>query len=119
MGESLDTLMKDVSKSNFDEQMKKLCDKIMDEERPKFADPDWEPRGPNMFLAIQVPDELNHSFLCLEREMKEVYIISLMNKPKNKFTNLKRRRVWEVNEDKPEKILKFFAETLQYVKGVK
>lgn len=117
---NIDKIIQDVSKSTLDEQMKKLCDKIMEEERPKFTDPDWEPRGPNTFLAIQIEDPKNHSFLCLEREMKEVYIICLMNKPRNKFTNLKRRRVWEVNEDKAEKILKFFAETLKIVKeGVK
>jgi len=116
---TLSEIMKTVHTSDLDEQMKKLCDQIMDEERPKFNDPQWEPRGPNTFLSIQCnkPDDLEVSYLTLEREMKEKYIIVLMSKPLRKQTCLKRKRVWEVNESKPEKILKFYAETLKYVKG--
>jgi len=53
----------------------------------------------------------------LEREAKEKYIISQWSKL-NSATILKRKKVWEVGDlGKAEKILKFYAETLKYVRG--
>lgn len=115
----LDELLVKLEKSSLDEQVKQICDQIMAEERPKFNNREAEPTGPNIFLAIQCNKFENSltSFLTLEREMKEKYIVVLMAKNSKKDAILKRQKVWEINENKAEKILKFFAETLKFVKG--
>jgi hypothetical protein len=117
----LDEILTKVEKSELDEQLKVVCDQIMTEETEKFTDPNDQPQGPNIFLAIQFSDKNNISFLCLERELKEKYIVSLWSKKRSNKINetiaMKRKKVWEVTEVKVEKILKFYAETLKYVRG--
>jgi hypothetical protein len=115
---TLTEILKQVEKSTVDEQIKKICDQIMTEERPKFLNPESEPKGPNIFLAIQCNKEgsKNVSFVTLEREMKEKYIITFMTAPISKKNNLKRRKVWDVTESKPEKVLKYFSEVLNFTK---
>jgi len=115
----LKELLELVSKSELDEQVKQICDQIMVEEKSKFAHPDDEPKGPNIFLSIEFPDKKYISYLCLERESKEKYIISVWSKlyTNKNIDSMKRKRVWEVVEVKAEKILKFYAETLKYVRG--
>jgi len=112
----LNELLQQLSKSELDEQVKRICDQIMIEETPKFTVPNDQPVGPNIFLAIQFNEEIGINFLCLERESKETYIISLWSKKKTN-EQIKRKKVWEVTENKAEKILKFYAETLKYVRG--
>ena len=113
----LNELLQLTSKSELDEQIKQICDEIMVEEKPKFENPKDEPVGSNIFLAVQFLDKNNISFLCLERESKEKYIVSLWSKHKHGI-NMNRKKVWEVLESgKAEKIIKFYAETLKFVKG--
>lgn len=115
----LEELLEKTVKSMLDEQMKQICDQIMAEEKPKFTKPTFEPIGPNIFLAIQCSKETDIlvSYLVLEREMKEKYIVVLMGQNTKKDNILRRQKVWEVKEDKAEKILKFYAEKLKFVKG--
>ena len=114
----LSELLQMVSKSQLDEQVKQISDQIMAEERPKFKNPTNEPVGSNIFLAIEYEDKGNISFLCLERESKENYIVTSWSKFRDSaISAMKRKRVWETNFDKAEKLLKFYAETLKYVRG--
>ena len=113
----LDEILKNVEKSELDEQVKIVSDKIMEEELPKFSHPEDKPEGPNMFLAIEFDDRRNHSsFLCLERESKEIYILSIWTK-RNIDDNIKRKQVWNINEIQPGKIFKFYAEKLKFLRG--
>jgi hypothetical protein len=111
----LTELLEQTSKSALDEQLKIVCDQIMIEEKPKFINTFDIPTGPNIFLAIQYQDGSNISFLCLEREEKEKYIVSVWSKKRTE--PIKRKKVWDVHEHKSEKILKYYAEKLKYVKG--
>ena len=107
-----------VSKSELDSQVKQICDQIMIEEKPKFKYPELEPKGSNMFLSIEYLENKNISYLCLEREAKEKYIVSVWtNKISLKPKNLKRATVWEVTDNKVEKIIKFYAEKFKFVRG--
>ena len=119
MATILDELLEKTVKSMLDDQMKQICDQIMEEEKPKFTKPAFEPVGSNIFLAIQCSKEndILVSYLVLEREMKEKYIVVLMGQNTKKDNALRRQKVWEVKEDKAEKILKFYAEKLKFVKG--
>lgn len=113
----LNDLLEQVSKSELDEQIKQICDQIMVEETKNFVHPFDKPEGSNMFLAVEFKDPKNSvSYLCLEREAKEKYIVSLWAK-KKQTDIMKRKQVWEVIEAKTEKILKFYASTLKYVRG--
>lgn len=113
----LDELIKEIEKSNIDEQVKIICDQIMQEEIPKFQHPDDRPEGPNIFLSIEFDDKQKYaSFLCLERESKETYILSLWIK-KNVGDQIKRKQVWVVDVFEPKKIIKFYAEHLKFFRG--
>ena len=114
----LNELLESLSKSDLDSQVKQICDEIMKEERPNFLNKHDEPIGSNIFLAVQFKDKGSISFLCLERESKETYIISLWSKSSGTTGSLKRKKVWTVEKyNQPEKILKFYAENLKYVRG--
>jgi hypothetical protein len=106
------------SKVGLEEKVKRICDAIMKEESPKFkSDEKSRPKGPNIFLAIELWKKEGtdrFEFLCLEREFKENFIVSLISCPP-----IRRLKVWEVNEDNEKKILQYFAEILKYVKGEK
>lgn len=119
MGTILNELLNETSKSEFDEQLKIICDKIMEEEINSFKNPDEKPKGANIFLSIQFYNKLNEiNFLCLEREMRKTYIISIWSKRKISSKNsIARRKSFEVTEYKIEKILNKFAEILKDLKG--
>lgn len=119
----LDEVFKSIAKSTLDEQVKIICDQIMTEERPKFLNPQYEPVGPNIFLAVEFSDAKTINYLCLERESKEKYIVVVWSKSsslKNVHDSIKRKKVYELNDPKissAEKIIEFYAKTLKYVRG--
>ena len=113
----LEEIISKFPNSELDEKVKIICDQIMTEETPKFTNPEDRPEGSNIVLAVQVNDKKNISFLCLERETKKSYIVSLWSKKNTTADTMKRKKVWEVVEVKAEKIIKFYAETLKYVRG--
>ena len=114
----LNELLEMTKNSDLDLKVKQISDEIMKEERPKFANKSDEPIGANIFLAVQFDDNGATSFLCLERELAETYIVSLWARLKNTQGSLKRKRTCEAKDtSKAEKILKFYAETLKYVRG--
>jgi len=113
----LDELIKEIEKSDVDEQVKIICDQIMQEEIPKFQHPDDRPEGPNIFLSIEFDDKQKYaSFLCLERESKETYILSVWIKRKSD-DQIKRKDVWIVTVSEPKKIIKLYAEKLNFLRG--
>jgi hypothetical protein len=117
----LTELLDSIPKSEFDEKVKIICDKIMLEERS--ADKQYMPIGANIFLAVQFgkPSSSMVNFLCLEREMKETYIVSLWEKTRSRTNQAtKRIQTWPVpvtESGSAEKILKFYALKLKYLKG--
>ena len=118
MGELLNELLSEIEKEPLDEQVKIICDKIMDEEIPdikKYVGP----QGPNIFLSLEVDSTKNDIlFLCLERESAGKFLVSLYNKSKLKENSpLKKGTVWPLFDDKAEKVLRSFAKKLKYIKG--
>jgi hypothetical protein len=113
-----DKQVSQTKKIELEEQVKKICDAIMKEESPKFkSDEKNRPKGSNIFLAIELWGKEGtdkFEFLCLEREFKENFIVSLVSYPP-----LRRKQVWEINENNEKKILQYYAETLKSVKGEK
>jgi hypothetical protein len=104
------------------QQMREMCDKIQAEEEKDINEDMIEllPRGPNIFLSLQVPGRTKkeYSFLTLERESEDVYIIGhyvisifkLEESPK-------RQRVWQINDHRVEKIITEYAKKYKFLKG--
>jgi hypothetical protein len=112
----LDDMLQQIKNSDLDEQLKQVCDEIMKEERPKFKNPVYEPRGSNIFLAVEYEDGNNISYLCLEREFKEIYILTIWSKSKSSMY-IKKKSSKDINEITIQKILETFAKKLKYLRG--
>jgi hypothetical protein len=117
----LSELLEQVKSSELDEQVKRLCDVIFEEEKDKIKHIDDLPVGPNIFLGLEVPGRSQGeiAFVALERETKEKYIVSLWVKgpPSSVDRPARRIRAIEVGEVKAEKILLSFAETYKQMRG--
>jgi len=116
----IDNLLEKVKDLPFDDQVKIICDKIQEEEDLKIIDKDLKPKGPNIFLSLQVPGitEKDICFLCLEREASQKYIISIWTKQKDRNTNLKRSQVQDMtNVDSIKKLLYLFTEKISLMRA--
>lgn len=119
----IDELLEGWKKSTDDEKLRIICDQITKEE---ISDPDsYEgPVGANIFLSLPVysKDEVNpykyESYICLEREAQNKYIISHWSCLKGNSAAIpKRQKAWDVKQEVPKKILREFIERLQFLKG--
>ena len=119
----LGDIIEELDENELTLQVKKICEQIELEERKNCKHPTRLPTGPNTFLAIEVPGIKNNevSFLSLEREGEEEYLVvlwSLYNKfYADESKNLKKIKVWQINENKAEKILINFAKTVKLLRG--
>jgi len=124
----LEETIKELKVSDLDQQVRELSDIITQEERggKKYDGPD----GPNTFLSLFVLKDqrgrgkfitFREVFLTLEREQPETYIIGVWErqvKESNETVGpMKRIKAIEVKENKAEKILRKYAEQLQFLKG--
>lgn len=115
----LKTLIDDARKENLDldSELRVICDTISEEEKNNSRD---IPTGPNIYLAIEVPGITKRDicFVCLERESRGKFIASLWSKQNlGSTTPIKRTVVWEIKEDKAERILGFFADKVAFMRG--
>ncbi len=119
----LGDLIKEIGENELTLQVKKICQEIYNEEIKKCKHPERLPTGPNTFLSIEIPGIKSNqvSYLTLERESEEHYLIVLWSLYEkfylDKTKNLKRVKVWEINENKAEKILINFAKTVKLLRG--
>ncbi len=104
MGELLNELLNEIDKS-FDETVRHICNAIMDDELDELNKYDNIPNNSNTFLILPINQ---HKFLSLEIEFPQNYIIRLLEfnlRTKSFFTS----KVINVNENTPEKIIKFYV----------
>ena len=117
----LDDILELVKSDPIDEQIKKICDKIIEEEigdiecQEKYTGP----KGPNMVLSLKAIEfQGNEIFVCLEREAYGKYIVSEWRRSSKKGSPLKRVKSNIVPSSKKAKtILKVFGTTYKFVKG--
>lgn len=119
----LQELLKEIKTDDKTQQLKQLCDKIQIEET-KGKEDNIAPKGPNIFLSLEVPGRNTKeiAFLTLEREVASKYVVVVYTARKSDLelldeVSLKRRKVFEVDENRPEKILTFYAKQFKYMKG--
>lgn len=122
----LEELLSQIKTGDIIEKIKTICDKIYQEEKGKITHPSVMPKGPNIFLSLEIPGRMQNeiAFLTLERELEQAFIvvlysISLIDFTKKKVEEIpyKKAKVWEVKEDKPEKILAFYARQYSFLRG--
>ena len=123
----LEELFKEVGANNLTEQVRAVCEKIYKEEQPTFKYPEVEPKGPNIFLAVEVPGKTNKQtgFLTLERESEEEYVAvfyladskKVVKGDRDNSVKPRRSKVWEINENKAERILTRFAKICKTLRG--
>lgn len=120
-------LLAGMKTDDFAEKIKTICDKIFQEEKTKIKYLDLLPKGPNIFLALEVPGRMQTeiAFLTLEREgplqfIQVLYVINKNEYAKKKLDEIsfKKSKVWEINEDKPEKILAAYARQYKFLRGI-
>jgi hypothetical protein len=122
----LEELLSQIKSSDLIEKIKTICDKIYQEEKGKIIHPSVMPNGPNIFLSLEVPGRMQNeiAFLTLERELETQFIVVLYSINKIDFAkkkideiSYKKAKVWEVKEEKPEKILAFYARQYSFLRG--
>jgi hypothetical protein len=103
-----------------------ICDQIKEEEKENNKYPELAPKGPLVFLSVEVPGRNSKEigFLTLEREDEELYNVIYSTLEKHRITEPientiapRRRKVWVINENKSAKILTQFAKKLKMLKG--
>jgi len=72
----LKELLSEIKEPDLTHQVRLICDQIIAEESPNFEYPDLVPKGPRVFLSVEVPGRNNKEagFLTLEREDEEEYV---------------------------------------------
>lgn len=123
----LDILLSEIKSSNLTQQVREICDQIMEQEKEKQIYSELTPKGPMVFLSLETSGRNNKEigFLVLEREDEESYIIIYQTLEKYRINtenpeetpSPRRRKVWVVNEFKAEKILIAYATKLKMLRG--
>ena len=123
----LQEILNGIKGDDFTEKIKTVCDQIFKEEVDNISHKDLLPKGANVFLALEVPGRIQNeiAFLTLEREgplefIAVLYTINKLDFIKKKIEELsyKKTKVWEINEDKPEKILTAYAKQYKFLRGI-
>lgn len=113
------------SDSNL-EKVRIICDKIIQEEKGNIIHHQILPKGPNLFLVLEVPGRIKDeiAFLALERESEDLWLSVLFITTKKEFAyrektppSIKRQRVWQIKDHRPEKVLTEYAKRYKFLRG--
>ena len=115
----LSKLLSEIKSDDKVQQLRELCFRIYKEEESSIKNIDYLPKGPNIFLSLEVPGrtEKEIAFLSLEREYSEEYIVVLFSKLQVPESTLKRQKTWKTVEGNPEKILTTYARIYKHLRG--
>lgn len=120
----LSELLNEIKTDDNLEKIRIMCDQIFEEELSNQHYPEKRPVGPNLFLVLEVPGSLQNEvgFLGLERESEDVYLAVLFTSSKINIDSefpqvIKKKKVWEINDDRPEKILTTYAKHYKILIG--
>lgn len=116
-------LLSEIKTDDVLEKIRCLCDDIQKEEIPNITNLRHLPSGPNIFLALEVPGRNTKeiAFLTLERESADLYFAVLYTLSNSQLqkpdAGLKKQKVWEIDDHRPEKILTSYAKTYKHLRG--
>jgi len=115
----LETLLSEIKSNDVDQQVREICDKIFDEEKRKIENFSDLPKGPNTFLALEVPGRTKYevSFLTLEREMSSQYMIVLWTASRRSLDKMRKSKTIMIKENESSRIIKEYVKVLKFMKG--
>jgi len=115
----LKALLGEIKGDDNTEKIRKICDKIFEEETKDITEDERLLKGPNIFLSLEVPGRTTKeiAFLTLERESKDKYLLVFYGMPKIGDKRLKRQKVWEIDDHRPEKILTDYLKKYKFLRG--
>jgi len=108
------------------EKVRIICDQIIEEEKRNITHHQIIPKGPNLFLVLEVPGRIKDeiAFLALERESEDLWLSVLFVTTVKEFAmrektppSIKRQRVWEIKDHRPEKVLTEYAKRYKFLRG--
>ena len=72
----LEKIARDLEEGDLTQQVREICEKIYIEESQSFEYPEFEPKGSNVFLTVEVPGRYikEIGYLTLERVSMEEYL---------------------------------------------
>lgn len=117
---TLDKLINEIKSSDMTQQIRELCDIIMEEETPQMKHIQHAPKGPNKFLILEVKGFLKKEigFLTLERESEEDYIGVFWAFRLDKEDNPPRKsKVHKIEGNTAKKIIYQFAKLVKFYRG--
>jgi hypothetical protein len=122
----LKELLKEIKTDESFEKIRMLCDDIFNEEKDNLKYTKILPKGPNLFLVLEVPGrtEGEIAFLALERESDDLYLLVLfvthireLKKTKDEPISMKRQQVWQIKDNRPEQVLTAYAKRYKFLRG--
>lgn len=124
----LQSLINEMETDDLTQQVAELCDKIKSEEIEDMEYIKFGPKGPNIFLCLELPGKTNRDigFLTLERESEDLYLVVFWNTPIKQIdlesdpmetTRPRKLKVHEVQDHRPEKILTHYAKWYKFYRG--
>jgi len=124
----LSDLISRIKTPNLVEQMRIITETVLEEESSDMEYIDYRPQGPNLFLALQVPGRTptQIGFLALERENEDSWLVSFWTTKESDIKkaiesetkpSLKKRKMHEITDHRPEKILTEYAKLMKFYHG--
>lgn len=119
----LQKLLEEIKSDDNLEKIRILCDQIFDQEKNNIDHIEILPKGPNLLLVLEVPGRIKEeiAFLALERESENLYLAVLFITSKRELQkrspSIKRQRVWEIKDHRPEQILTDYAKRYKLLRG--
>lgn len=119
-------ILKEIKSDDNLEKVRILCDQIIKEEKDNVVHYQILPKGPNLFLVLEVPGRIKDeiAFLALERESEDLWLCVLFITTMKEYAlreknppSIKRQRVWEINDHRPEKVLTEYAKRYKFLRG--
>ena len=122
----LNKILKEIVSDDNLAKVRQVCDQIADEENGNINHAQILPKGPNLFLVLEVPGRIKEeiAFLGLERESENLWLSVLFTTTKKEFEfrekispSMKRQRVWQISDHRPEMILTEYAKRYKFLRG--
>ena len=121
-------LISKMKTSDLVEQMRILCDQILDQESGEMEYIEQRPQGANIFLCLQVPGPTTHEvgFLALERDNEDLWLVSFWSISETDLKKVhdedfisrpRKKKIHEVKDHRPEKVLTEYAKLLKFYNG--
>ena len=125
----LSDLISKIKTSDLVEQMRILCDQILEQESGDMKYIDQRPQGVNIFLCLQVPGSTKKDigFLALERDNEDLWLVSFWSISEVQLKASKydaaissgprKKKNYEIKDHRPEKILTEYGKLFKFYNG--